>query len=615
MCGITGWIDWQRDLSNDYDTLKKMVTPLYNRGPDAEGVWLSPRAAFGHRRLVVVDPEGGAQPMKGKVGDRDYTIVYNGELYNTEDIRKELLDLGYRFRSHSDTEVLLTAFMEWGEGCLGKLNGIFAFAVWDEAQQRLFIARDRLGVKPLFYTQIGSSLLFASELKSLLGHPLVQPDITQEGLAELLVMGPSRSPGHGIFRGVKELLPGHFLIYDRSRLKESPYWSLVSQPHDESLDETIEKVRALFQDAVKRQLVADVPVCTLLSGGLDSSAITAIAALSYQDEGKGPLHTFSVDYEGNDKYFKTNEFQPNADGPWIKKVVDHFGTIHHSITVNTDQLVEALKEAVHFRDLPGMADIDASLYLFCKEIKKQATVALSGECADEVFGGYPWFHRSELWSDSRFPWTRNLDFKLGFYSQDVKAALNAEHYMAERYQQAVAEVPRLAGEEASEEKIREMFYLNLTRWMPTLLDRKDRMSMGVGLEVRVPFCDHRLVEYAWNIPWEMKTSGDREKGLLRRALQGILPQDVVTRKKSPYPKTHNPAYLEATTQWLNEILEDSQAPILPLIDARVLQAFMQQPNLTALHIPWFGQLMNVPQWLAYLAQLNTWMKEYNVRIV
>ena len=252
MCGITGWIDWQRDLSKEYDTVKKMVTPLYNRGPDAEGVWLSPHAAFGHRRLVVVDPEGGAQPMKGKVGNREYTVVYNGELYNTEDIRKELLSLGYRFRSHSDTEVLLTAFMEWGEGCLAKLNGIFAFAVWDESQQRLFIARDRLGVKPLFYTQLGSSLLFASELKSLLAHPLVQPDITKDGLAELLVMGPSRTPGHGIFRGVKELLPGHYLTFDRNRLQESPYWSLVSQSHDESLEETTEKVRELFQDAVKR---------------------------------------------------------------------------------------------------------------------------------------------------------------------------------------------------------------------------------------------------------------------------------------------------------------------------------------------------------------------------
>lgn len=615
MCGITGWIDWQRDLTKEKETLKKMTTPLYNRGPDAEGLWLSQHAALGHRRLIVVDPEGGAQPMTRNIGERTFTMVYNGELYNTEDIRKELLDRGYRFRSHSDTEVLLTSFIEWGEECLGKLNGIFAFAIWDEANQRLFVARDRLGVKPLFYTQFGSTLLFASELKSLLAHPEVKPEVDREGVAELLVMGPSRTPGHGIFRGVKELLPGHYLVYDRNRLKQQPYWSLSSQPHQGDLEETTEHVKHLFEDSVKRQLIADVPVCTLLSGGLDSSAITAIAALSYQKEGKDPLHTFSVDYVGNDKYFKSNEYQPNADGPWIKKVSEYFGTVHHSITIDTPQLVDALKEAFRLRDLPGMADIDASLYLFCKEIKKEATVALSGECADEVFGGYPWFHRSELWSDHRFPWTRNLDFKLGFYSEEIKHAIKPENYMAERYREAIAEVPKLDGEEPAEEKVREMFYLNLTRWMPTLLDRKDRMSMGVGLEVRVPFCDHRLVEYAWNIPWHMKTNGDREKGLLRRALQGVLPTDVLTRKKSPYPKTHNPAYLHATKNWLSEILADPQAPIHSLVNQEELTPFMEQTDLIHRHIPWFGQLMNLPQWFAYLAQLNTWMEEYKVKLV
>ncbi|RXT04202.1 asparagine synthase (glutamine-hydrolyzing) [Ammoniphilus sp. CFH 90114] len=615
MCGITGWINWQRNLNQERELVRNMTKTLYNRGPDAEGIWLSEHAAFGHRRLVVVDPEGGAQPMTRQLGDQEYTMVYNGELYNTEDIRRELIDRGYRFRSHSDTEVLLTSFMEWGERCLEKLNGIFAFAIWDQAQQRLFMARDRLGVKPLFYTQSGSSFLFASELKSLLAHPEVEPVIDREGLNELLIMGPSRTPGNGIFRGVKELLPGHYLTYDRNQLKTGPYWTLTSKPHEENLEDTTERVRELFMDSVKRQLVADVPVCTLLSGGLDSSAITAIAAETYKEEGKGPLHTFSVDYVGNERYFKSNEYQPNADAPWIKRVSDYFGTVHHSITIDTHQLVDALKDAVRLRDLPGMADIDASLYLFCKEIKKEATVALSGECADEVFGGYPWFHRPELWSDQQFPWTRNIDFKLGFYSSEVKQELTKGNYMAERYQEAIAEVSKLGGEKTSEEKAREMFHLNLTRWMPTLLDRKDRMSMGVGLEVRVPFCDHRLVEYAWNIPWEMKTSGDREKGLLRRALQGILPDDILTRKKSPYPKTHHPAYLEATKNWLLEILEDPHAPIQPLIHKESIQSFMRTEDLTNLHVPWFGQLMNVPQWFAYLAQMNTWMEEYKVKLV
>jgi asparagine synthase (glutamine-hydrolysing) len=614
MCGITGWIDWQNDLTREYQILDCMTNELYNRGPDTQGTWLSKNAALGHRRLVVVDPEGGSQPMTIRSGDKNFIMVYNGELYNTEDIRKELIARGHSFRSHSDTEVLLTSYIEWGGACLEKFNGIFAFAIWNEAEQTFFMARDRLGVKPLFYYQKGSTLLFASELKSLLAHPMVEPVIDAEGLAEIFVMGPSRTPGHGIFRGVKELLPGHYLFHNRDRLVSKPYWSLQSHPHQHDLETTTQSVRELFEDCVKRQLVSDVPLCTLLSGGLDSSAISAIAAMTYKENGMAPLHTFSVDYKDNDIYFKTNEYQPNSDAPWIKRVSEYLDTVHHTITIDTPQLVEALKDAVRFRDLPGMADVDASLFLFCKEIKKEATVALSGECADEVFGGYPWFHRKELWSDNAFPWTRNTGMKLGFYTSQLKEILRAEEYMADRYQQALNEVPRLEGEDPGEAKVREMFYLNLTRWMPTLLDRKDRMSMGTGLEVRVPFCDHRLVEYVWNVPWSMKTYGDREKGLLRRALKGFLPDDVLTRKKSPYPKTHNPAYLQATKNWVMEILDHPNSPILPLVDAAKIREFAQQADLANVHMPFFGQLMNVPQWFAFLAQINTWMEQYKVRL-
>lgn len=615
MCGITGWIDWDKDLTNEHQALQKMTNPLINRGPDAEGMWLSQHAAFGHRRLVVVDPVGGAQPMSRHVGSNHFTIVYNGELYNTEDIRKELLACGHCFRSHSDTEVLLTSFIEWGPACVTKFNGIFAFAIWNEKEQQLFMARDRLGVKPLFYTQKGSALWFASELKSLMAHPYAKTEVDQEGWAELLVMGPARTPGHGIFRNVKELLPGHSLYFDRNRLVERPYWCLTSKPHREDLETTIQTIRDLFQDCVSRQLVADVPVCTLLSGGLDSSAITAIAAQEYKEKGLGPLHSFSVDYVDNDIHFQSNEYQPNSDAPWVKRVSDYLGTEHHYITIDTPQLVDALNVAMRLRDLPGMVDIDASLYLFCKEIKKEATVALSGECADEVFGGYPWFHRQELWSDQRFPWSRNHDFKQSFYSSDMVAQLKSDEYLIQRYQEAILEVPILEGESQDERKMREMFYLNLTRWMPTLLDRKDRMSMGVGLEVRVPFCDHRLVEYMWNVPWSMKTAGDREKGILRRALKGILPDDVLTRKKSPYPKTHHPAYLSATKSCLLDILSNPNAPIHHMVNKETIYSFANRPDLAQLHVPWFGQLMNVPQWFGYLAQINTWMEEYKVTMV
>jgi asparagine synthase (glutamine-hydrolysing) len=615
MCGITGWIDWQADLAGEHKIIGAMSDQLYNRGPDTEGMWLSKHAALGHRRLIVVDPSGGDQPMTRSKGNRTYTMVYNGELYNTDEIRSQLKARGYRFRSHSDTEVLLTSYMEWGADCLPKLNGIFAFAIWCEEEEKLFIARDRLGVKPLFYYQKGSTLLFASEVKSILTHPDVEVEVDAEGLSEILVMAPARTPGHGIFRGIKELIPGEYLVYDRERLINRKYWSLKSFPHEDNLEDTIQNVRNLFIDSVTRQLVSDVPICTFLSGGLDSSLISAVAAKASKENGWGPLHTYSVDYVDNDKYFKVNEYQPNPDAPWVQRVSEELGTIHHAIFIDTPHLVQALKNAVQLRDFPGMADVDSSLYLFCKEIKKGATVALSGECADEVFGGYPWFHRQELWSDQAFPWTRNMNHKFSFFSDQVLNDLKPFEYMAMRYQEALAEVPRLPGEKEEDAKIREMFYLNLTRWMPILLDRKDRMSMGTGLEVRVPFCDHRLVEYVWNIPWQIKKYGDREKGLLRQAMKGILSDEVIMRKKSPYPKTHNPAYLEAVKSWVLEIVEDAASPILPLVNVNVIKEFAARSDLETLHMPWFGQLMNVPALFAYLAQVNQWLLDYKVKLV
>jgi len=613
MCGIAGWIDWEVNLTQQGTILAKMAETLFNRGPDAEGFWMSAHCGFAHRRLIVVDPSGGLQPMTREKDGHTYTICYNGELYNTEDIRKELLARGHQFRGHSDTEVLLASYVEWGPACVEQLNGIFAFAIWDETKQQLFLARDRMGVKPLFFAERGKGLIFASELKALLAHPAVEPNLGVEGLAEVFAIGPARTPGHGIFEGVQEVKPGWSLLFTKGGIKHTQYWQLKSQPHDLSFDETVEGVRALLQDAVERQLVSDVPVCTLLSGGLDSSMISAFAAQYFKQRGE-QLHTFSVDYVDNDKHFTASDFQPNPDGPWIKRVSEYLQSEHHYIVIDTPQLIAALKDAISHRDLPGMADIDASLYLFSTEIKQHATVALSGECADEIFGGYPWFYREEMVNADTFPWSRNVAGRVDWLSEEWTAKLDLPSYVDHRYRQALADVPTLDGETGREKRAREMSYLNLFRWMPTLLDRKDRMTMGASLEVRVPFCDHRIVEYMWNVPWEMKFADEREKGLLRRALAGVLPDDVLYRKKSPYPKTHNPAYFNAVRQWVLEILDDPSSPILPLIDAAKIReiAAANDPNFVK---PWFGQLMAGPQMFAYLAQVDTWLRQYNVRLV
>ena len=612
MCGITGWIDWETDVAQQRHTLDAMVKTLANRGPDAAGTWFSTHAALGHRRLVVVDPDGGGQPMTRQRGECEYTIVYNGELYNTSDLRRELEVRGHRFHTrNSDTEALLTAYMEWGPSCVERFNGIFAFAIWSETDQTLFLARDRLGVKPLFYTRRGSAFIFGSELKAILAHPAVPPEVDAEGLAEIFVMGPSRTPGHGVFRGVAELRPGCCLLYDRNGIHPRRYWSLVSREHEDDLDTTAARVRELFQDAVERQLVADVPVCALLSGGVDSSAITAFAAIAGKRNDIAPLHTYSVDYAGNEQHFQPNRFEPNADPPWVKLVSGHFGTHHHYIMLDTPDLAEALVDAALANDLPGMADVDSSLYLFCREIKKNATVALSGESADEIFGGYPWFHNGEALAADTFPWIRMTRERARLLSPELAHRIRPEQYVAGRYREAVAEVPRLPGESAAEARIRELFYLNITRFMPTLLDRKDRMSMAAGLEVRVPFCDHRLAEYVWNIPWAMKTCDQMEKGVLRRALAGVLPGDVLKRRKSPYPKSHNPAYRETVRAWLLRILDDPASPLLQLVNEREVRRLAQSGG-AEFDRPWFGQLMRGPQLLAFLVQVDTWLRQYKV---
>ena len=614
MCGITGWIDYHKNLGNQIEILEKMTETLAKRGPDDTNIWTDVHVGFGHKRLVVVDPERGKQPMVKTKQENRYTLCYNGELYNTEDIRKELLLKGYSFHGHSDTEVLLTAYIEWKEKCVDYLNGIFAFAVWDQERELLFIGRDRLGVKPLFYYETATGFIFGSELKAILAHPDVNRALDQEGLSEVFGLGPSRSPGSGVFKGVKELRPAHALTFSKDGLKIWRYWNVKSEPHQDSLDETAEKIRYLFTDAVTRQLVSDVPLCTFLSGGLDSSAIAGIAANAFQKEGKGQLHTYSVDYEGNDQFFKSNEFQPDSDGAFINKMTETFNTIHHYSVISQEQLAEDLIEAVHVRDLPGMADVDSSLLWFCREIKKDFVVSLSGECADEIFGGYPWFHRLDDLNRSGFPWMRSIDERQGLLKDHWQERLNLKEYSLSKYQQMVSETPILDGESKQDAQRRELFYINMLSFMTTLLDRKDRMSMGASLEVRVPFADHRLVEYVWNVPWEMKMVGNREKGILRRALEGLLPEEVLYRKKSPYPKTHHPAYRKIVKGMLESILQDRSSVLYEFFDKEKLQQIVQTEG-ASFKEPWFGQLMTGPQLLAHLVQIHHWFKDYQINIV
>lgn len=611
MCGIAGWINFNKDISHENIIIEKMTDTLNKRGPDAVGYYYSKYCCLGHRRLIVVDPSGGAQPMIKSRGDQKYVIVYNGELYNTEDLRKELITEGFTFQSYSDTEVLLASYIRWNSDCLKHINGIFAFGIWSEHDKTLFLARDPLGVKPLFYRVKNNSLLFGSEIKTILAHPEVEPVLTLDGLSNLFALGPARPLGSGIFKDIYEVPPANCLIFKKNSLRLREYWKLECTPHKEDEETTAEHVRSLLVDAVKRQLGADVPVCTFLSGGLDSSAISAIAAEEYKRHGQ-TLNTYSIDYEDNAKYFKSNEFQPTSDQEWALKMADFIKSDHHTIVNSSKDLADALKDAVLANDLPGMADIDSSLYLFCKEIRKNATVGISGECADEIFGGYPWYRRPEDINADTFPWSKFVNERKKILSKELKD-IDLDMRCREEYTATLKQVPHLDGESSYEYRMRELFYLNIKWFMITLLNRKDRMSMSNSLEVRVPFADYRLVEYAFNIPSEIKFCNNMEKGILRKALRGILPDEIIYRKKSPYPKTHNPNYTVLVQNWLADILSDKTSPLLQIIDINAVSELVKSGGST-FKVPWFGQLMTGPQLIAYLAQVNFWLKEYNVRL-
>ena len=606
MCGIAGMVGLP---VNDRIT-KQMINTMLRRGPDDNAVALDGECCLLHSRLAIIDPEGGRQPMCLQWGGQTYTIVYNGELYNTDEIRRELIALGHRFLGHSDTEVVLHAYVQWAGRALDKLNGIFAFAVWEDKQQRLFLARDRMGVKPLFYKIHENGIIFASEIKTILAYPTVKTELDAQGAAQIILFGPGRIPGSGVLRGIEELEPGCCGIYTAGRWAWRRYWKLTDREHTDSFSETAEKVRYFVTDAIKRQMVSDVPIGTFLSGGLDSSIITAICASALKEKGE-TLCSFSVDYENNDKYFVPGKFQPASDNAYIQIMRQATDVDHHWTVLRPEELIDALEYATTARDLPGMADVDSSLLVFCGRIRQHVKVALSGECADEIFGGYPWYRDPEVRGLDGFPWAQNTKQRSGFLEKHILSQIDPVEFVQDRYRQTLQDCDILPGTNPKERRMKEMVNLNHRWFMQTLLDRKDRMSMYHGLEVRVPFCDYRIAEYLYAVPWEYKDYQGCEKGLLRYAMRGILPEEVLWRKKSPYPKTYDPRYMDMVSEMLRALLTQKDAPILQIVPRKALEDLLQAEYTW----PWYGQLMKVPQTIAYMLQINFWLKQNNISVV
>lgn len=609
MCGIAGEICPKGGVTGE--RAHDAQNALKRRGPDQNGIYMSDSAALIHTRLAVVDIENGRQPMSLLSDSGRYVIVYNGELYNTDEIRAELTAKGCKFQGHSDTEVVLHAYAVFGSDCVNHFNGIFAFAVWDEQKRRLFFARDRIGVKPFFYCVRDGKFTFASEMKGILAQLGEQPEIDAQGIMEIMLLGPGRTPGYGVFRGVEELKPAHCGFFDDSGLRIYRYWHLKDRQHDESFEETAEHVRFLVTDAIRRQLVSDVPVGAFLSGGLDSSLIASVASRALREKGQS-LPTFTVSYKDNDKYFQKSKFQPNSDSDYVGKMVAYLGCENHVYEIDTPALTEALFRAVDARDLPGMADVDSSLLLFCGDIKRHVTVALSGECADEIFGGYPWYRDPNIRAVNGFPWAQSTAYRASFIRPEFTALIDPQEYVQNKYLATVRETDKRDNLSPLESRMKEMVNLNHHWFMQTLLDRKDRMSMYNGLEVRVPFCDYRIAEYLYGVPWEYKDYRHYEKGLLREAMKDYLPDEILWRKKSPYPKTHHPAYLEAVTRLLDQLVWDASAPLWQIVRRDKAASLLGAQNNPQ---PWYGQLMTTPQTIAYLLQVNYWLQKYNIRIV
>ena len=614
MCGIAGYYNpkdnYSENPKKNFKILSNMINTMKMRGPDDQGYSIINSCCLAHTRLSIIDLDMGRQPFKISSQYGNYHIAYNGEIYNHPDIKKELISSGFSFSTNSDTEIIGNAFIHWGPSFVQHLNGIFAIAIYDEKKNSLYLFRDHFGIKPLFYKQLENTVVFASRIDTLFEYPNIKPTIDITSLNEIFTIGPAKTYGSGVFKGISEVKPGEYILFTPDYTYREKYYKIKSIPHTDSYEETLEKTAWLLEDSIKMQMISDVPICTFLSGGIDSSIVSSVCAKYLPKDVH--LDTYSFDYDDNNIYFKSNSFQPSEDRPYVDIMKDYLDSNHVYLSCKYETLADLLEESVNSRCLPTMADVDSSLLYFCKEVSKKHKVALTGECADEIFGGYPWFHREEMLSSGTFPWMSDISFRKSLLNPEFAASLQMEKYIRNSYNKTISEVDIIPEENDIETSRRRVSYLNIRWFMQTLLDRMDRTSMHNGLEARVPFADYRIVDYVFNVPWEMKAKDGVPKSLLRKSMANFLPEQILNRPKSPYPKTYHPKYEEILVKRLKEVLQDSSSPIRSYLNLNAVNTFLDKPKEYGK--PWYGQLMAGPQMVAYLLQVNYWMKKYSLSI-
>jgi asparagine synthase (glutamine-hydrolysing) len=569
VCGFVGWVDFQRDLTSEDAVVASMATTLAPRGPDGSGRWLETHAALTHHRLAVIDIGRGEQPMRlERDGSTVAVIVYSGELYNYRDLRRTLQRLGESFRTESDTEVVLRAFDRWGDRAPEKFDGMFAFAVWDRVKREVTLVRDRLGIKPLFYVQRPGMFLFASEQKALLAHPDITPVLRADGLIESIEL--IKTPGHGIFDGIRELPPGHLLRFGQREFRPEPFWQLKARPGPSSFASATASTRGLLERVVSQQVSADVPIGALLSGGLDSSIVASLMTASSTE----PLRTFSVAV-GDRQSMSSHD-----DEHFVELMAADLRSHHRTVTLSAESLMsrEHRRAVVRALDAPiSRGDFDTSLYMLMRAIRTDCTVALSGEGSDELFGGYDWF--SPTGTVDSFPWFAPDDeARYRMLSPELLTLLDADAYRADAFSSALAAVPTMASEPVEERRARELTHLHLTRFLPALLDRKDRLSMACGLEVRVPFCHHELVEAIFNVPWSIRAARSRPKALLQAAAADLVPAAITSRAKRPYPVASDGRYEAILRAEVREVVADRTRPVTEYLNRAAVEQALQSQN-------------------------------------
>lgn len=592
-------------------TIHDMSNSLIHRGPDEQSFYYFPHGALNQNYLLAGYIPGTfphkMQPLTITYQNLTYTLLFDGFVSNPEILAMELEVQRISTKDMSLESLLLFSFLTKGIDFIKDVRGAFALAIYDESNKCLYLFRDALGLRPLFYSLKESNLIFASEIKALFCHPDVSPTLTHDGLTDLLALGPARKPGSAIFHNVHEVKPGHVLVYDGKNITDTQYHSFKIKEHKDSYEDTLDNICYLLDQSISSLKSAVMPISSLLSGGLDSSIVTAKLAA----DTTSPLATYSLEFDNSRQHFKSNAFQPALDAPYVQEMVTHLGTKHTIYTCDSQTQLEYLYKSVLAHDLPTMADVDSSYLYFCERVGKQHKIVFTGECADEIFCGYPWYHSTDP-DPKTFPWTKDMSPRLALLKEDFISTLSLDTCVMEAYNTTCAEIGLDGKNTPSELLHQKTFYLTIRYFMQTLVNRGDRAAATNSMDARVPFAHQELAEYLFNVPFEMKAQNGERKSLLRAYAKGSLPEEIRTRKKSPYPKTYDPGYETLINQELLNALSKPDCPLLAFIDRDKAQTFCRQTK--DLGRPWYGQLMAGPQLVAYYLQILYWIEAYNIDI-